>query len=143
MILKIMGLLLLTSPYIWEVINDKDGDAHISRGPIKILSKKVDVYARIAIAAFASSINWFWNGTNFGASLFLSGAFHFLFFDYTIAYVLIQKRIVDWRYNHWFSFMGTKSKTDEVMVKMDPVSRLILRLLIFALAVTVYVFIKR
>jgi len=137
--LKIVGLCLLAAPLVWEITNDKDGDAHLTRGlfkPYRILSKRLDIATRISIATAAGMFNWYFNGVNFFKSVFLSGALHFFLFDYIIAFVLIARGVV---VGHWFTYLGSKGMDNVYHWKtMDPVGRLIVRALVFALALAIY-----
>lgn len=140
---NIVGLCLLATPLIWEIHNDRDGDAHLSRGllrPYKILSKRLDVVTRITIAVLVSMINYYAAGASFWASLILSGSLHFLLFDYIIAYILIENKVVSSVNTHWFTYLGSKSVVDNwsFWKDQDPVSRLILRVLVFVTSLVVY-----
>lgn len=106
-----LSLALLSVPLIWEVWNDKDGDAHVSRAGwnenIQMLSKRVDIYARCVLCGAASMVNTFL-GHPLLSSIVMCGAIHFLFFDYIVAYVLMKNRVIDHVYNRWWSVLGSK-----------------------------------
>lgn len=140
---EVVGLILLASPLVWEVTNDKDGDAHISRAkvfePYQLLSKKVDVIARVCFTLAAALFNYLVNDVPFLKSVFLAAGLHFFFFDYIIAYVLITRGIIDDRFNHWFTYLGSKGLDNFYYWKtMDPVARLVIRVLVLALSLTIY-----
>lgn len=109
--LEILGLAALSFAYPWEVLNDKDGDAHVSRGDwndkYKFSSKTLDVWARCFFMVVASALNILFTQHNFFVSLFLAGAIHFLLFDYTITYVLIKRKILEGPIK-WYDYSNGK-----------------------------------
>ena len=89
-------MFLFFTPLIWEVLNDKDGDSHITRSFLKkweVSSKKVDVMVRVIIALCISLINYLFYQIAPWKTILLCGAIHFLLFDYVIAYILIKRGI--------------------------------------------------
>lgn len=132
--------LLLFIPLIWEIYNDRNGDAHQTRGFFKrwnLSSKKVDVIGRIILALLLSFLNYIINRVAIGKSIFLCGAIHFLFFDYIIAYILIQKRIIK---GHWYSYMGSKGIDNfHTWKQISPNIRFLIRLIIFIIANYLYI----
>lgn len=137
---SILGFLLCWVPLIWETVNDSDGDAHISRAkvfePYQLLSKKVDVIARIVFALGAGLFDYLVNDRNFFKSVFLAFSAHFFLFDYLIAYILIRREII---VGHWFTYLGSKGMDNIYHWRsMDPRARLALRAFVFALALWLY-----
>lgn len=131
-----IGVLILCIPLIWELWNDRNGDAHISRGPLELPSKKVDVLVRISIASTGAIINLFLYDKEIFKSVALCGAIHFLLFDYLIAYILSTKRIVK---GHWWSYTGSKGIDNYPLWKQTPpIIKLVIRLIIFIIASIVY-----
>lgn len=110
-LLEIVGFTALSAPLIWEVWNDKDGDSHISRGLIgalfKIPSKKIDIGARVIIMTIAALATWAAGLANPVIAFGMSGAIHFLFFDYIIVYILIQNNIIS-ATAKWYDYLGAK-----------------------------------
>lgn len=134
--LDIIGIFILSIPLLWEINNDKNGDAHISRGFLSWTSKKVDVLARLALAFAGGAINTILNDINIYKSVFISGAIHFFFFDYIIAYILIKKGII---IGHWFSYTGSKGMDNTKLWKdLSPTRKFILKLIILIIAIIVY-----
>jgi len=137
---EILGAALLASPLVWEITNDKDGDAHITRAkvfaPYQILSKRIDVYVRVALIAVAAGFNYWVNGVSVSRSVALALAIHFMFFDYGIAFVLIKRKII---VGHWFTYLGSKGMDNiSAWRRMDPRLRLLARVLVFTGALTFY-----
>lgn len=136
LILEIFAVLLLFAPLIWEVNNDKNGDAHISRGPIHLPSKKIDVFVRILIALIAGEITSILAGVPLSKAVFLSGAIHFFFFDYIIAYILIKKGIIK---GHWYSYLGSKGMDNtEFWKNLSPTNKFLAKLIILIIAIITY-----
>lgn len=133
---ELIGVLLLTFPLLWELWNDKDGDSHISRGPLELPSKKVDILVRITIASVAAIINLIINDKEIFKSVTLCSAVHFLLFDYLIAYILAIRGVIK---GHWWSYMGSKGIDNFPLWKhTHPIIKLIIRLMIFIIASIVY-----
>lgn len=137
---EILGVGLLASPLVWEVLNDKDGDAHITRArvfePYQLLSKKIDVYVRVVLIAAAAGFNYWINDVSVSRSVALALAIHFMFFDYVIAFVLIEREIIG---GQWFTYMGSKGIDNIYRWRtMDPRVRLLVRVLVFAGALIFY-----
>lgn len=130
-----ISILLLSLPLIWELWNDRNGDSHISRGFIKLPSKKVDVIVRVILAFLVSLINYILYDKEIIKSISLSGAIHFLCFDYLIAYILIKRKIIKGK---WWSYMGSKGMDNIKLWKnIKPQYKFLIRLTIF---VTILIF---
>lgn len=95
-----LGIILLFGPYVWECIDDKDGD----------LNKRQDLYIRAAAMITVSVFNGVLNFKNIfigiASSFLLSWGIHFMLFDYTIAFILIKRQVVELKNIHWFSYLG-------------------------------------
>lgn len=140
---QILGALLCAFPCIWELTNDKNGDAHVSHfkmlAPYVTMSKKVDVIARVGLTIAVALFNYYVNDINAIRTAALAAGVHFFFFDYIIAYLLISRKIIDDRFNNWFSYLGSKGLDNFHYWKtMDPVGRLVLRILVLALSLIIY-----
>lgn len=137
--LKIISVIWLVIPLIWEILNDKNGDDHNTRGLLarfNIPSKKVDVIVRILLAIILSVCNNYLVDMPIWKSIFLCGAIHFLFFDYIIAYILIKKGIIK---GHWYSYMGSKGIDNVKSWKnVHPHVKLIFRLVLFIISFYIY-----
>jgi hypothetical protein len=104
-----LGSLLLTGPYFWEIGDDPRGD----------FNKRRDVWIRGAIMALVSLINALMNVRDnltqslyfFALSFNASLAWFFMFFDYTIAWILIRNKIVETRIS-WFDYLGKVGDVD-------------------------------
>lgn len=128
--------ILTLLPLIWEVYNDRNGDAHISRGLLELPSKKVDILVRVLIATIVALINFFVFDEALFKSVFLCVAVHFLLFDYIIAFILIKKGIIK---GHWFSYMGSKGIDNYKSWKnVPPIIKLVIRITIFGIANYIY-----
>lgn len=140
MIMLHVCILSITAPLFWELWNDRNGDAHVTRGPLKqyqLMSKQVDVSIRIMIACAASVLNS-WNGINFWAALAMCGATHFLFFDYTIVFILVKRGIMA-AHIHWYTYLGDNGVDDlGIWKRSPPWLRLGVRLTVFTLALIWY-----
>jgi hypothetical protein len=139
---EILGIAMLSSAFIWEVWNDKDGDAHISRvgwnAHIALLSKRIDIYARCVLAAAASMLNIYVTHHNVIASMILAGAIHFMFFDYTIHYFLYKNGVIADR--RWWSYLGSKGTIDnaEWWRNKSWGVRLAIKVAVFIIACVIY-----
>lgn len=109
-LVEVLGIAILSAPLIWELWNDKNGDAHISRvdwnEDVQMLSKRVDIYARFAIVGVASMANSFL-GHHPLQSIIMSGAIHFLLFDYLIVVVLTKNGVIETA-AQWWDYLGSK-----------------------------------
>lgn len=125
---EVICLLILSSPYIWEVINDRYGD----------LNKKIDVLWRVLIGAAASAFVWKFTGHSLWACAFMCFAIFFLLFDYTIAAILIKNGIIST--NDWFGYMGKKGDVDNIKFwrNLSPGWRFAIRMTVFAIALIIY-----
>lgn len=125
--------LILCVPTIWEVFNDRKGD----------FNKSFDVLFRIVtmlLASWTVSENF---GFNFFASLNLSLAIFFLFFDYVIAYVLIRNGTLEppkgVKY-HWFTYQAKSGVIDNLKFwkSLKPAIKLGIRIAYFTGALWVF-----
>ena len=132
-------MFLFFTPLIWEVLNDKDGDSHITRSFLKkweVSSKKVDVMVRVIIALCISLINYLFYQIAPWKTILLCGAIHFLLFDYVIAYILIKRGIIK---GNWYSYMGSKGIDNVGWWKnLNPNLKLVARIIIFVIAFLIY-----
>lgn len=139
-LMEVIGLLLLSTPLIWELNNDKDGDAHlVSIGfGWTIESKTLDVFFRCGIALIVSWVNWFIGNNGFFQSLFMSFAIHFLFFDYIIIYILKERGIIT-PSAKWWDYLGSKGMDTKEWWKNKtwPV-RMAVKIAVFIIACIIY-----
>lgn len=102
----IVGTLILTLPYFWEASDDRLGD----------FNKRRDVWIRGVLTLCVSLVNTILNARNWvvclATSLNLSVAWFFMFFDYTIAWILIRNKIVEGRGVSWFDYLGKVGRVD-------------------------------
>jgi hypothetical protein len=137
-----IGLALLCVPLIWELWNDKDGDAHISRAEwnanVQMLSKKVDIFARCTMAITASVVNYVLGINSIIPSLFMSGAIHFLIFDYAIVYILIKNGVIS-PFARWWDYLGTKGMDNYEWWKGKSWQvRMVIKIAVFIIACLIY-----
>jgi hypothetical protein len=127
-----IGLSSMACPLIWELYNDRNGDDSYVNvfGHLTIKNKAKDVYVRIGIAVASAFLNKWLNDASLIASFFVSLSFHFLVFDYAIAYILGHR---EWS---WFSYLGKKSVIDNLDVwhSMAPLNRFVTRLEAFVIS---------
>lgn len=103
---RIIGFALLFGPYIWEVVNDQFGD----------FNKRFDFYIRCVLIVFVASANAFMNDLNiwfFVWSANLSIAIFFMFFDLTIAFLLIKNKIVESQTARWYAYLSKVKEVDK------------------------------
>lgn len=132
----IIPIILSNISLIWELWNDRNGDSHISRGPIKILSKTIDILVRFLLVFLISLINFALFSFPLYKTWIIAFICHNLIFDYGIAYILIKRKVIK---GYWFTYMGS-NETDEYYKKLTPIKRLILKLLIFVAGLLVCIF---
>lgn len=125
---EIICFLILFSPYVWEVLNDRYGD----------LDKKLDVALRIAIDTVASIVCWYFTGHSLFAAGLMCFAIFFLLFDYTIAAILVKNKVI--RPSQWFSYMGESGDIDNIpwWRNMNPWWRFAIRFSVFAVTLIIY-----
>ena len=126
---EFISIVLLTAPLIWELLDDRKGD----------FNKAQDVIWRVLIAMSAASTIWILEFIHrmhhgFFQSIFLALSIHFMFFDYGINLILGHKK-------DWFSYMGKKGVIDNYPLwhNLDPRRKLMIKLLIFLMAIIWYV----
>ena len=137
-----IGLALLSVPLIWELWNDKDGDAHISRvewnANVQMLSKKVDIFARCTFAATASVVNHVLGINSIIPSLIMSGSIHFLIFDYAIVYILWKNKVI-FSAAQWWDYLGTKGMDNYEWWKNKSWQvRMAIKIAVFIIACLIY-----
>lgn len=106
----LIGSSLLPMPYVWECSDDSPGDKN----------KRQDVKVRGLIMITVSIVNALLNGGNsregiisvFLLSFNTSVAWFFMFFDYTIAWILIRRKIVEAPRVTWFDYLGKVGEVD-------------------------------
>lgn len=126
-----ISLLALTIPYLWEIVNDRNGESY--------KEKVKDIIIRIFLAVLASLVGWYFIGANPIKGVFLSLAFHWLLFDYTITTVLIKRGVIETKESA-FSYVGKTSAMDKnkFWVKLGGWGRFIVRLIVFGVATIIY-----
>lgn len=127
-------LLALTSPYWWEIWKERKGEA--------ANAKTKSVIVRVGIAIVAAIIGFVLIGKAVFDGVFLSLSFHWLAFDYSIAYLLIAGGIVEPRNaENWFTYLGSTSATDKLRFwrNMNPWLRFAIRVVVLATAIIIYI----
>lgn len=132
MIPQIIAIINLIVPTGWEVLNDRRGDTN----------KTQDIFVRYGLGTLAAVINFFWiTGKPVFDSLLLSMGIHFMIFDYIIAWWLIRTGKIEAprgvKY-HWFSYVG-RSPFDSLWTNWNPKVRLVIRAVILATAIAIYI----
>lgn len=118
---------------IWEVYNDRHGDAN----------KWFDVIVRLIVLVCESQLIHLFLHKPFITSLLLSTAIFFLFFDYVITYILIKNGTVEpprgVRYN-WFTYEAKSGIFDTMdWWKYSPWLRLGIKLAYFLVSLILFV----
>jgi len=124
--------LSLQLPLAWELNDDRHGE--------KKSAKALDVVKRVALG-LAVSFVWLplycWQVC--AAMFLLSMAYHFLLFDYLIVLVLKHYKVIS-SSAHWCTYLGVTSTTDQLgWWREDPWFRLLVRLIVFILCLSLYV----
>ena len=120
---EVLAMVLLLIPTAWELWDDRDKD----------VNKALDVFVRCILVLAGAVYPWY-IGHGYQASIFLSGAIFFLFFDYLIHIIMLRRR-------DWFSFLGTTSKIDriKIWVKAGAWGRFAIRVTVFTTVVVWYI----
>jgi hypothetical protein len=123
-----IGLVLCTSILIAQIIDDAFGDKN-----------KVTDVKRLTVAAVIQSLLMWWLMKFYPwRSLSMMFGFHFMFFDYIIAYVLYKNTITESEEaKHWFSYLGS-NPIDMLWKHWHPGWRLASRVAVFLIALTIY-----
>jgi len=130
----LIGIIIAVSslfyPYVWECFNDRNGDPN----------KKIDVLYRAALMLFAGILCHIFIGVMFYKGAILSGAIHFQLFDYTIAYILIKRKIIETPGATWYNTLGKKGTIDSLNIwkRFSPHARMIVRVCVSASALTLF-----
>lgn len=121
--LEIICIIILCSPLIREIPDDRKGDD----------DKKRDVWIRIAIGAAASIFVWLISRHSLWGSAAMCFALFFLLFDYLINLVLKRPNP--------FEYLSTTTGTVdriEWWVKIGPWWRFAIKFVVFAVALIIY-----
>ena len=115
-------------------------EAYLDRNGEDKKGKKKDTIALIVVAIGIALASWGWFGQNPLAVLALILGWRILAFDY-ITHALLKKYSLGHKGINWFTFSGTTAFTDKLVSKVHPVVRLAVRILVFAIAVLVFLLI--
>jgi hypothetical protein len=126
-----IAVFTLPLAYVWESYNDRDGD----------LNKKIDVLWRGCLALFAGILNHVFNGVPYYIGTLLSVAIHFMFFDYTIVYIMAKRKVIA-GYVGWYEYLGKKGVVDNIPSwrNAHPTTRLIIRIAVFVPSLTWFIY---
>ena len=119
--LDITAILVLFASFFWEVKDDEFGE--------NPRQKRVDLFFRLWIMALSAIFADYLSGRGVIESFAVAWGIHFMFFDYTIAYVLGRQR--------WYDYLGS-NPTDNFLTKIDYRVRLGLRVLFLGGTLTYY-----
>lgn len=139
-IMEITGIALLSAPLLWELDNDKNGDSHLVGIGFgwTIESKTLDIVFRCGIALLVSWVNWFIGNNGFIQSLIMSGAIHFLLFDYIIVIILSKRQIIT-SSAKWYDYLGSKGMdTKEWWASKHWTIRMAIKIAVFIIACVIY-----
>lgn len=120
-------ILLCFAPTVWEIIDDARGETR--KDKIRDAVIAAGLYSVIALAL------WWILETHPLKSLALMIAIRVMFFDYVIAYVLIRRGVIK---GSWFRYVGKTARWDRALSKVNPWTKLALRIVIFAGSVTYF-----
>lgn len=125
-----IALVLCTSILIAQIIDDAHGDQN------KVMDVK-----RLTLAAVIQSLLMWWPFQLYPwRSLSMMFGFHFMFFDYIIAYVLYRNKITESKAaKNWFSYLGS-GPIDMLWKHWHPGWRLASRLAVFVIALAIFFF---
>ena len=127
---EILAIVLLCGAYVWEINDDRLGENEKDKGR--------DVYIRIGIAFVTAVVaSLITRSHTVLSSLVLAGAIHFFCFDYTIAAVLISKKII---VGNPFNYTGSRSKVDnwQLWRRRTAWQKFLIRLAVLIVAILLY-----
>lgn len=130
---QIIGFSLQGAPTVWELMNDAHGDHN----------KRFDIKVRAALMAGVALVNSAindWRLVFFLVSLNLSLAFFFMFFDYTIAMLLMKNKVVEGGRGRWYDYLSKVKKVDnwKTWAGLDYWTRFMIRFAYFSGSVVLY-----
>lgn len=125
---KALIAFLCLIPTLYEAWSDRKGEDR--------KGKRKDFIWLSLVALALAGYAW-WAGYAPLSVIGLILGFRVLIFDYLVQYLLIKNKVI---VGHWFTYNGKTSWFDKLAAKIHPVIRLILRLIVFALAVWWYTF---
>jgi hypothetical protein len=124
----------------WEIWNDRKGDPN----------KSADVWFRALIFVTVGVTEFFlcrWIAGSSSIWILPAAAnfclaWFFLTFDYRIAAILIDRKIVETKGAHWFSYLGTSGPIDKIKAwrQAKPWPRFFIRFGYFVLSFTIYLY---
>ncbi len=148
---ELLTHLFMLIPLAWELVNDRDGEDEFQ--------KRQDVTVRGLWALFAGILAVFahWpilrNGDAFVelrhdglillSAAILSAAYHFLLFDYLIAFILKKRGVIHYSGQFgWFSYLGEKSVIDNLPLwrQLPAWFRAMIRITVFEAALLFYLY---
>jgi hypothetical protein len=106
-------------PTLYEAISDRFGESK--------KDKISDFWLAFSCSIFAATILWML-GYNPILFLMMVIAWRVLCFDYLVQYLLIRKGVI---VGHWFTYNGKTSWFDQLVSKVHPVLRLVIRVAFF------------
>jgi undecaprenyl pyrophosphate phosphatase UppP len=127
--MTLLAILLLFVPLIWELINDRNGEAPNE--------KTQDIFIRLLLAITAAVVGWYIAGKAIPDGVLLSLAIHFVVFDYAITWILKKRKVIETKESA-FSYLG-KSWTDDVLRQWKPMTRFLVKLGVLVGAVIMYI----
>ena len=114
-------------PTLVELIDDRRGD-----------KKKVnDLIVLTFIAAILATVLQYFFKFEFWRTLPMMFAIHFLLFDYIVV-ILLRKNGVIRADADPFTYTGKTSKIDQIVAKINPWVRLLIRVIVFGLAFAIF-----
>jgi hypothetical protein len=127
-----VAIALLFVPAVWEVWNDQDGDDH---------SSKADLYARAGLVITCSMVIWLITGRSGIRAALLCTAFHFMIFDYWVAYKLEKNGVIK-PGSCWFTYLSKSAPYDKAPLwqRLGPWGRLVTRIVVLAITLTIYLY---
>lgn len=123
-----LGLFVLFTPLVVELLNDAKGD----------YNKRIDVVIRLLLSVAVGIFTHFIAGKNILAGINLAIGIHFMFFDYAINYILYRNGVIT--SPAWFSYLGRSSKVDKIKLwkSIGPYGRLFVKLFYFLISIWLY-----
>jgi uncharacterized membrane protein len=127
--MTLLAILLLFAPLVWELIQDRNGEAPAE--------KTQDIFIRLLLAVTAAVVGWYIAGKAIPDGVLLSLAIHFLAFDYMINWILKKRKVIETTESA-FTYLGS-SWTDDVLRQWKPMVRFLVKLGVLVGAVIIYI----
>lgn len=124
----LIWIILAAVPSIVEAWLDRHGEGR---------SDKIrDTIALVVVALVLSILFQFLLNVLWLKSIALLLAWRILLFDYLVSYLLIRNGVI---VGHWFTYNGQTSWFDRLVSRVNPVVRLLIRVILFGVAVWFFV----